>query len=242
MKEHYNSIAATFDKNWGFTPKYMNWMISKIVSLLELSTENIFVDIGAGTGLYTKAIQNKIKFKNKVIFVEPSFDMANIVRNNSNFLVFNETSEIFFNREISFDKILFKEVIHHIKDRKELWEKLYKNLNKEGAFLIITRPQNTKLPLFDKAKDKFRENQPNYMDLINEVKKDNFEIKTYKDDFVFQLDKEKWYQMIKDRFMSDLSEFSNEEIDEGIAELEKKLIGNTLEIIDEIIFIYGKKI
>ncbi len=96
--------------------------------------------------------------------------------------------------------------------------------------------------LFDKAKDKFRENQPNYMDLINEVKKDNFEIKTYKDDFGFQLDKEKWYQMIKDRFMSDLSEFSNEEIDEGIAELEKKLIGNTLEIIDEIIFIYGKKI
>lgn len=156
MNSHYNNIAETFDKNWGFTEKYKKWMISNIINLLDLNDNDIFIDIGAGTGLYTKLIEEKIKFKNKILFVEPSLDMANLAKINEKFLVFNENSSDFFKRKIHFDKILFKEVIHHIDNRNELWENLYNSLNSKGKFLIITRPQNIKIPLFNKAKEEFK--------------------------------------------------------------------------------------
>lgn len=47
--------------------------------------------------------------------------------------------------------------------------------------------------------------------------------------------------MLKDRFMSDLSTFSDEEIRNGIAEIENEITGNTVNIIDEIVFIIGIK-
>lgn len=167
--------------------------------------------------------------------------MANLAKINENFLVFNENCGDFFKRKIHFDKILFKEVIHHINNRSELWNNLYNSLNSKGKFLIITRPQNIKIPLFNKAKEKFKKNQPDYIDLINEAKLYNFNVKFLLDDISFQVGKEKWYQMLKDRFMSDLSTFTDEEIENGIAELEDELIGDTVNIIDEIVFIIGTK-
>lgn len=241
MNEHYNSIAVNFDENWSFSSEYINWMTNNIIDFLQFNSSDIFADIGAGTGLYTNIINEKILFNNPILFIEPSYDMTKSIEHNNKYNIFNETSDIFLDRNISFDKILFKEVIHHISDRNSLWKKLYKNLNINGIFLVITRPQNIKIPLFSKAKDAFKINQPNYNIFIEEAKNAGFEIDINIKSFNFSLEKERWFKMLRDRFMSDLTTFTDKEIEEGIYELEKSILSNMVDIEDEIIFLIGIK-
>ncbi|WP_419770581.1 MAG: methyltransferase domain-containing protein [Candidatus Marinarcus sp.] len=242
MNKHYDNIADDFDKNWSFTPEYMHWMVTKIIELLDFKNSDIFVDIGAGTGLYTKKIESEVAFNEPIYFVEPSLDMTNIANEYNKFTLYNETSEDFLNRNKKFDKILFKEVIHHIFNREAMWEKLFLQLNHNGKFLLITRPQNTKIPLFKKAKEKFKANQPDYKLFEKEAKKVGFKIDTTIESFNFSVDKQKWYTMLRERFMSDLAEFTREDIEKGIEELENQLSNNNIVIEDEIIFIVGHKV
>lgn len=242
MNEHYDNIAINFDENWSFTNEYMEWMTDNIINYLKLKSNDIFVDIGAGTGLYTKKIDDKVLLDKPIFFVEPSADMTISIKDNKKYNIFNETSDIFLDRNISFDKILFKEVIHHISNRNIMWNKLYQNMNEDGIFLIVTRPSNTKIPLFSKAKEKFKENQPDYNFFVDEAKKLGFSVNVNIKSFNFSISKERWYKMLKDRFMSDLTTFNDEEIKDGIMELEKLNTSNYVEIEDEIIFLTGQKI
>jgi hypothetical protein len=168
--------------------------------------------------------------------------MSNVAKKNSNLNIFNEDGNTFAERPLKYDKVLLKEVIHHIKDRKSLWKNLYTKINKNGRILIVTRPQKIKMPLFGAAKDAFYENQPPYETFTDELKRASFSVDVKIDSYCFFLDKAIWFNMLRKRFMSDLGKFTDEEIENGIKEIENSVINsNQIKIEDEVIFIVASK-
>jgi len=241
MKKHYKKLANNFDRVWKFSENYKEWAVERIGCYLSLNKDDIFVDVGGGTGVFTNLINEK--FLPKATYcVEPEKSMCNIAEEYSNFKTICSDAFFFVNElKYEYTKILFKEVVHHIDNRKKLWNDIFNSINKNGRILIYTRPQNIKFPLFKKAKEEFFKNQPHYDLIVNELENVGFRVEVSLESFTFELSKEEWYDMLKAKFMSDLSVFSDEEILEGINELENNNQSNTYTLEDEIIFIISYK-
>lgn len=241
MNNHYKNIANKFNSVWKFSNNYKIWATKRIGYYLELTNIDILADIGGGTGTFTDMLAKEYKPK-KTYCVEPEKSMCKLARKYTSFETIHSDSFYFINDlRYNYSKILFKEVIHHIHNRLALWKDIYNTIENNGKILIYTRPQNIKFPLFQKAKDVFHENQPNYNIVIEELKSVGFKIQVSIESFSFELSKKEWHKMLKARFMSDLSVFTNEEILDGIQELENKYRSTTYTIEDEIIFITAYK-
>jgi 2-polyprenyl-3-methyl-5-hydroxy-6-metoxy-1,4-benzoquinol methylase len=241
MNNHFDSIADVYNSVWHFSNDYKKWMLHNILIALELNKDDILVDIGGGTGAYTELIAHKTKLKNKPYCVEPSIEMSNIAKKNTDVNVYNEDGNKFSERSLMYDKVLLKEVIHHIKDRKLLWCNLNNHINKKGRILIVTRPQKIKLPLFDAAKETFYKNQPPYEKFVQELSKASFDVDVKIDSYTLELDKEVWFNMIRKRFMSDLAKFTDKEIEYGVNEIKHNIEKEKIEIEDVIIYITALK-
>lgn len=241
MESHFDKIADVYNKVWHFSDNYKEWMLNNIVNSLKFDKNDIFIDIGGGTAVYTQLIADTVHLKNKAYCVEPSIEMSKVAKENTNMNVFNEDGNQFSERKLNYDKVLLKEVIHHIKDRKSLWTNLNSRMNKKGRILIVTRPQKIKMPLFTAAKEAFYQNQPPYETFVTELLEASFDVDVKIDSYCFDLDKEVWFNMLRQRFMSDLGKFTDKEIENGISEIKNNITSNTLKIKDEIIFITASK-
>jgi len=241
MENHFDKIARTYNKSWHFSDAYKEWMLDKITHLLTLHASDMFADIGAGTGLYTELITNLIEFNHQPYCVEPSQEMSMIAMKSGNLHVFNEGAHTFTKRLYKYDKVLLKEMIHHVNNRRTLWRNIYKQLNRNGKLLIITRPQSIKMPLFTAAKEAFFNNQPHYDLFVEELIHESFDVDVKTESYIFKLDKNIWFEMLRNRFMSDLATFSDDEIESGIREVEKNIIENEVSIEDKIVFISASK-
>jgi 2-polyprenyl-3-methyl-5-hydroxy-6-metoxy-1,4-benzoquinol methylase len=241
MNTHYEDIAEKFNKVWKFSADYKIWATERIGFYLKLNNNDIFVDIGGGTGTFTNMITKQFT-PNKAYCVEPEKSMCNISKEYSNIETICSDAFYFINNlKYNYSKMLFKEVIHHIDNRITLWNDIYNTIEANGRILIYTRPQKIKFPLFQKAKDAFYKNQPPYDLMVNELKNVGFIVEVSTESFTFELSKEEWYKMLKAKFMSDLSIFTDKEIIEGIEELENQYNTNTYIMEDEIIFITAYK-
>jgi len=241
MNEHYKNISTKFNKVWKFSDDYKRWAIEKIGFYLKLNEKDILADIGGGTGTFAHLIKKKFML-NKVYCIEPEVNMCNIAKQYSDIEIICSDAFYFVNNlQYSYNKILFKEVIHHIKDRNSLWHDIYNSIDCHGRILIYTRPQNIKFPLFERAKEAFYKNQPSHKLIVSELKDNGFNVDVSIESFQFKLPKEEWHNMLKTQFMSDLSVFSDQEILEGIHEIENKYNTDFYDIEDEIVFISAYK-
>jgi hypothetical protein len=50
MSEHYKNISKNFNKIWKFSNDYKKWAVERIGYYLQLNNQDIFVDVGGGTG------------------------------------------------------------------------------------------------------------------------------------------------------------------------------------------------
>jgi len=157
---------------------------------------------------------------------------------------YNENIVEFSIRKIKCNKILCKEVIHHIdnKNRKTLFKNLYNNLNDNGILLILHFSNETKLPLFEKAVltlDKYLI-KPDI--IVNELIENSFKVKTLNYELPIRIEKQRYYHNLRNRFISVLEQFTDEEIENGINELETKFNKiNQFIINDSMISIIAKK-
>lgn len=237
---HFDSIAEVFNRIWYFSDAYKDFVIHHIHHDLTLAKDDILVDIGGGTGTFTSRLKNESGVA-KAYCVEPSRSMCEEAAKLENITALCTDAHNFLSSGISFSKLLLKEVIHHIDEREHFWQAVHTQLPDRGKLLIITRPQNIAFPLFSSAKAAFARNQPPYELFESQLLACGFEVSTEKRSHTFTLSKESWYEMLRHRFMSDLGEFSDEEIEEGIHEIDACYQGETIDLIDHLIFITAIK-
>ncbi len=237
---HFDTIADVFNRIWHFSDGYKAFVTRHIHADLELHSGDTLADIGGGTGSFTSRLAQEADLR-RAYCVEPSPPMCAEAAKLPEITAVCTDAEGFLALEHPFTKMLFKEVIHHIGDRRALWRRIRPLLPDNGRLLIITRPQRTLFPFFEAAHEAFGRHQPSLEALESELAEGGFVTETRHHHYTFTLSKEEWYTMVRHRFMSDLGIFSDEEIEEGIEEIERLYPSDRVEITDHLLFITAAK-
>lgn len=244
VKSHYKNLSKNYDDLWEYSKDFIEFISGNISKYLELKSTDIFLDLGCGTGLFTKEIYNQISFEKPVICSDISKDMLSYFPDSKKYKCISMDAVEFSFQPFSFDKILIKEMIHHLNEKQQetLIDNLFDRLNNGGKFLLILLPLTLEYPLFKTALDKHKELQPDYMILANLFEEAGFQTEINMVKYPLNLSKSKYFQMVKNRYMSLLSSFTDLEIEKGLNEMEEKYINiNNLAFNDVFVFITGTK-
>ncbi|KAL3910374.1 MAG: hypothetical protein SGILL_007715 [Bacillariaceae sp.] len=131
----------------------------------------------------------------------------------------------------SYHQILMKEIVHHLdaKDRVGIFRGMHhglatikptNNRSKDKpmpSILIVTRPQvEIDYPLWDKARQVWKENQPSLQELADDLQAAGFHSVMYTiESYPCSIALDRWQSMIQTRFWSTFSNFSDEELAEA---------------------------
>ena len=243
ISHHYQNCAERYDTLLYFGEQHHQWVIELIIQALALSTNDSVIDLGGGTGFFSHLLYKQANLTRNVICVDPSDNMLQQGRNLPGVSLQCADAFSFIQKEeIHYDKILIKEAIHHIPKRKEVFTQIHKNLTSTGRLLIVTRPLRPELPFFNTATEAFAKGQPSYEVLKTELETSGFSVDVHLHRFPIELIKTTWFRLLRERFMSNLAAFTDEQIEQGIMEIDEKYHGQkTLRFDDILIFILGCK-
>lgn len=246
IKEHYINIAENYDDFWGYTPDFVSFVSQKIVQYLELNPRDLFVDIGCGTGLFTKQVRNIVNFVTPIICVDFCDNMLAKIPQTSDFQLNNIDAVEFASQPGEYNKILLQHLIHHISDKEQFIKNLSDRLLPGGKLLLVKLPAlcDCKLehPLFEAALKKYEE-LSSTRDVIGEIfEKLKLTRRKYIVDYRVSINKYRYIKMVKNCYMSTLFDLSKAEIEAGIKELEQKYSGETfIDFRERLVFIIGEK-
>ena len=267
--KHYESHSSTtYEQAYFYEPgAYQRHLVDLVRKRLEIhgddeetetEAKKYILDIGGGTGNFAQALVNDVP-QFHVTVVDPFLDPTqSIDRSASKKVSFVQAAaEIFAQspqpeniaswRSIV-DRILLKEVVHHLEGRIEIFQGMYSDLSRSGSLLIITRPQvNVDYPLWDAARDVWKENQPSSQELVQELLQAGFlDIVESLEPYPCTIPFERWTEMVRGRFWSTFSNFSDEELDQACRLMEtehKDRIDRdgVLHFEDRLVFLLAKK-
>jgi len=124
------------------------------------------------------------------------------------------------------DRVMLKEVVHHIPEaeRDETFRRLYEALSPGGRIVIITRPSIvTHYPFPKFFLDYWAENQPTPESYEDILRKAGLEVAIAEtESFPLRIKRDVWFRMLHQRFWSWLHQYSDDQINAGIKELEEK--------------------
>jgi ubiquinone/menaquinone biosynthesis C-methylase UbiE len=136
IKKQFNYIAAHYDNHRKyFIPCFDDFYI-RSVSLLQNYRKDFMniVDLGAGTGILTKAVYEMYPNAHYTL-IDISKDMLKIARerfagmDNFNFMEYNYAGDIPVN---NCDLICSALSIHHLDDKEKLYKNIYSKLSRNG--------------------------------------------------------------------------------------------------------------
>lgn len=242
-QEHYARLAASYDENWAYSPAFVAWMTDCIRHRLRLTGTDIVADIGCGTGLYARGLAEQAS---AVVCIDQSGPMlAELPRDERLIPALASVEDVACGRVSlpyqSFDAMLLKEVIHHVADRAAVIGGLARLLRHGGRLLVVMLPTVITYPLFDDALDLFTRRQPDPAGISDDMRSAGLRVDLAYDSFPRIFATEKWLSMVRDRFMSLLSHFDDDQIEAGVEEIRQAHPGGQVEFADTFAFILGTR-
>jgi len=227
------------NKTWLSSQKYINSFNKFILKQVRLNRNSRILDIGCGRGKILANLSNKLRLLNKPI----GLDIENH-KDKSKKIIFKKIDALSYvlKTEITFDLILIKQTIHLLEKKQaiKLLSVCKNKLNPNGKIIILSLdPKKNEIPKFQLMNKKLKISLKKDQKLFNLILKNQNKIIIKKFIFDVQILKIKYLQMIKNRYISTLLNFSNEQIYDGINEI-KKDYGKVLNFRDRLIaFIIG---
>jgi hypothetical protein len=259
---HYEAHSAeTYEEAYFYEPgAYMSHLVDLVTQRMAFDDNEPrhMLDIGGGTGNFARALVENNNLR--VTVIEPFLEEANNDKSDKVAFV-KAPAEIFLSshrdawRKQPFHQILIKETIHHIDEKlrvdilKGIYNELqsFENEHTTPSILIVTRPQiEIDYPLWDAARQVWKENQPSLEQLISELESAGFvDIKYTVEKYGSSIPLDRWKRMVKNRFWSTFADFSDDELESGCELLAKERPPDEDGIIhfeDRLLFITGRKI
>ncbi|MGY0219037.1 class I SAM-dependent methyltransferase [Endozoicomonadaceae bacterium StTr2] len=239
---HYAELGSGFDQAWFFASGYREWLANRICLQLQLGAEDVLVDIGGGTGLFSELVRQQAGLKSDVVCVDRCPELLEVAAKRPGIKVCCADVQQYFMSPLPGQKILLKEIVHHLPKRPQLWQSMHYALPAEGSVLIVTRPRQSEFPLFAAALDEFARTQPDSETLIAELRQAGFAVQCTEEKFEIKMTTEQWLKMVGSRFLSTLTMIDEEAFVQGYEALKNELSGRqTVEFADRIIFIQAVK-
>lgn len=244
---HYCAVASNYETAFFYeTGAYQDHVVAAVGAALRLDSPRLaFADVGGGTGHVTSALAVAAALALPPLVVDPSAAM--LASASARGLHVLECDALAFAAAPDgepFDRILLKEVVHHVPDAQHaaLFAGLAARLRPGGRLLVVTRPQEVDYPLWGAARAVWKANQPGEAHLMTAMAAAG--LVPCRDEAVYraQLPAERWHAMVRARFWSTFSAFTDDELEEGVAELRAQS-GNadTLTFTDTLLLLGGDK-
>jgi SAM-dependent methyltransferase len=219
---HYNALEELYESSYFYKPgtAYQQWLVQKTAHHLALDPRSLLADLGCGPGYFTAALRDAAGLEKPPLGIDP---IAAFLKQAQARGIDTQIGDIgsFAVSNQKVDRILLKEVIHHIEseDLQEALSHLYDRLNEEGMLLVITRPVEVGYPFFDAAHKGWQIQQPPITLFTKRFEAAGFSVKVAEEEYSIKMSRDRWFTMLRNRFWSHLSAFSDEEMEEGIVEL-----------------------
>jgi len=238
---HYDRLAPVYDQNWAYSPDFLKWMSRCILTRLGVGSGDRVLDVGCGTGLYARRLA---KCTGSVVCVDPSVRMLEQIPDDSHLVAVQASAEdlvVGLTRlpVDRFEAILVKEAIHHVTDRAAVISGLARLLTPGGRLLVVMLPTRIDYPLFQAAHERFRELQPDPEWIARTMAGAGLTVELSYDEFPLVFSTERYLAMVRDRYMSLLSTFDDDEVAAGVEEIQHRYPGGRVEFNDRFAFVLG---
>mgnify|MGYP001486597075 FL=1 len=210
------------NKTWLSSQRYILSFNRFILKQIKLDRNSRVLDIGCGRGKIISNLSNKLKLHNKPIGI----DIENH-KDKSKKIIFKKKDALSFvsKTKINFDLILIKQTIHLVKKNQinKLLLICKNKLNTNGKIIILSLdPHKNQIPTFVLMKKKLKQSLKRDKSLFQLIKKHNTNLSVKKFIFNVKISKNKYLQMIKNRYISTLLNFTEKQIKNGLNEIDKK--------------------
>ncbi|GLZ52070.1 class I SAM-dependent methyltransferase [Actinomycetospora sp. NBRC 106378] len=224
LADHYRRLAATYDEHWTYDPEYVRGFARAMAGALRLHPGDGVVDVGCGTGLYTRQLADDLQPLRPIAAVDPTAAMLDRVPVSRLLRPVLASAEDLASGRVSLpvpgsvDAVLVKEAIHHVPDRAGTLRGLAGLLSDHGRMLVVMLPRTIAHPLFAAAHDRFEALQPDPTEIADALTTAGLRASVSRRTFHVAIDRERYVRMLESRYMSVLGEFSEAELAEGIAQ------------------------
>ena len=214
-------------KNWD----NKTWLSSKdniesfnnfLIKNIKINSNSKILDIGCGRGKILGSLRSKLKLKEKPLGI----DIVNH-KDRDKRINFKRINVLNFSlrKDQKFDLILIKQTIHLMKfiEMKKLLKFLKKSLNSKGKILIfILDTDKNEIPTFKLMKNKLNKSLKRQKKILKIITK--LYPHRIKKKFIFNVKvrKNKYLDMIKNRYISTLIPLSKKQLIQGTQEIELK--------------------
>ncbi|MGH6900386.1 MAG: class I SAM-dependent methyltransferase [Geminicoccaceae bacterium] len=242
VEDHYQRLGASYDNYLHYSHDFVRCLTSKMMSSLDLQEDDLLVDLGGGTGIYTADILAQIRLRHPVILVEPIAKMLANVPTDLPVERVARDALAFSTEARRYDKILMKEAVHHVSDQPTLFANLHARLGSGGRFLLVHVPPELDYPLFEAALARSRTWHADPTRLAERLREAGFAVERDRLDYRHVIPKQRYFRMVEGRYMSLLSSFPDDELQAGLAAMAERYADReVLEFTDRFDFITAIK-
>ena len=216
------SLKNWDNKTWLSSQNYIHSFNSFLLKQVKLDKNSRILDIGCGRGKILANLSIKLKLQNKPIGLDIESH-----KDKSEKIIFKKIDAINFvsKTKITFDLILIKQTIHLLKKQQilKLLSICKKILSPNGKIIVLSLdPQKNEIPTFHLMKKKLNISLKKDKKLFDVIIKNNPRIITKKFIYSVQISKLKYLEMINNRYISTLLNFTDKEIINGLNEVIRK--------------------
>ena len=248
VRGHYEELASEYDEHWVYGPDYIPWMASRIAEALRLSPADRIADIGSGTGLFAREVARQLQPGHSILCVDPSEAMLSQLGTPPapGLTPIVASAEDVAEGRVGLpykqlDAMWLKESVHHVTDQARTLRGLADRLAPGGRLLVVMLPATIQYPLFQAALDRFEELQPDPADIQAHLSAAGLEAHLTHVEHELRIDRDKYFGMVRARYMSLLSTFSDSEIEKGIEEMQAAHPEPVLVFPDRFAFVLGQR-
>src|SRR5690554_3612422 len=221
VRGHYERLATSYDHFLHYSSDFVRWHTEAMIERLHLVPEDVLVDLGGGTGMYSLDIIEQVRLRSPVIVVDPFPQMLEQIPDDAPVERVAEDALRFSEQPRQYDKVLIKEAVHHVVEREQLFRNLYDRLPPGGRVLLVHVPPELDYPLFQAARDRSLRWHANPDELEAALRRVGFDVQRERQVYRHRMPTEHYLQMVENQYMSLLSSFSKDELARGLDEMRR---------------------
>ena len=217
-----STVIKNWDnKTWLSSKNYIRSFNNFLTKQIKLNSKSKILDIGCGRGKILGNLSSKLKLKNKPLGVDITNHKDRDKRINFKKI---DASKFFAKNKKKFDLILIKQTIHLLsfKEIKKLLVLSKKNLIQNGKIFIFSLDINkNEIPTFELMKKRLMKSRLRDKKIFNFIRKlhqNKKKIFTFK----VKIPKSNYIRMLKKRYISTLLTLTDQELQNGISEINCK--------------------